>query len=30
MMKVSREDNVKLKRVALEWSLATLLGALVL
>ena len=30
VMKVSREDNVKLKRVALEWSLATLLGALVL
>ena len=30
VMKVSREDNVKLKRVALEWSLETLLGALVL
>lgn len=30
VMKVSREDSVKLKRVALEWSLAILLSALVL
>ena len=30
VMKVSREDGVKLKRVALEWSLAILLSALVL
>ena len=30
VMGVSREDGVKLKRVALEWSLAILLSALVL
>ena len=30
VMKVSREDSVKLKRVALEWSLAVLISALVL